>query len=180
AKRASLRMGVFEKAMSDFKSDFPQFAKKGWGVTVKSERWNGRHAMAGWLIIWITAYMKGHGMLPSGILEPSVWGPLAQLGGYEPIPRERAVVLIANVHLLLVSVAATIAPFSFQDKLLLDEGESDEAPAGLIPSFKLGLTKEAELWNGRLAMLGLIVIVFASVSSGTSILDLTNQMFGNA
>lgn len=34
-----------------------------------------------------------------------------------------------------------------------------EAPAGLIPPFKTGLTAEAELINGRLAMLGLIAIV---------------------
>lgn len=175
---APMRMSVFEKAMADFKSDFPQFAKKGWGVTAKAERWNGRHAMAGWLIIWATAYMKGHGMLPDGILDPAQWGSLTNLGGYTPISKERAVILIAHVHLLLVSVAATMAPFSFQDKLLLDDGEADEKPAGLIPAFKMGLCKEAELWNGRLAGLGIIVIVMASFATGESVLDLTNKMFG--
>jgi len=39
-------------------------------------------------------------------------------------------------------------------RLFLRPGEKDEEPAGLVPSLKFGLTKEAEIWNGRLAMLG--------------------------
>mmetsp|Transcript_6163 Transcript_6163/g.16430 ORF Transcript_6163/g.16430 Transcript_6163/m.16430 type:complete len:219 (-) Transcript_6163:392-1048(-) len=170
---------TFNKAMSDFKAEFPQFAKRGWGCTAKAERWNGRHAMFGMLAIWLTAYAKGHGMLPDGLVDISQWGNLAELGGYTPISKERAVILIAHVHVLLVSIAAAIAPFSFQDKLLLDEGEPDEQPAGLIPPFKLGLTREAETWNGRLAMLGIVCIVGGAVATQQSILDVTNKLFGN-
>jgi len=39
-------------------------------------------------------------------------------------------------------------------RLFLRPGEKDEEPAGLVPPLKFGLTKEAEIWNGRLAMLG--------------------------
>ena len=38
-----------------------------------------------------------------------------------------------------------------------DRGEPDEEPAGLVPAFDTGLTPAAELWNGRLAMLDLII-----------------------
>lgn len=33
---------VFTEAMADYKAEYPEFAKKGWGCTVKAERWNGR------------------------------------------------------------------------------------------------------------------------------------------
>eukprot|EP00184_Porphyridium_aerugineum_P001615 CAMPEP_0184692196 /NCGR_PEP_ID=MMETSP0313-20130426/776_1 /TAXON_ID=2792 /ORGANISM="Porphyridium aerugineum, Strain SAG 1380-2" /LENGTH=216 /DNA_ID=CAMNT_0027150009 /DNA_START=230 /DNA_END=880 /DNA_ORIENTATION=+ len=170
---------TFKKALTDFKTDFPQFAKKGWGCTAKAERWNGRHAMFGMLAIWLTAYAKGHGLLPAGDLDITQWGTLAELGGYTPISVERAVILIAHIHVLLVSVAATIAPFSFQDKLLLDDNEKDEEPMGLIPPMEVGLTKAAETFNGRLAMVGIMSIVFGSFATQTSILDFTNAMFGN-
>ena len=49
-------------------------------------------------------------------------------------------------------------PFQFQDTLAKQQGYTPEAPAGLIPPFKTGLTPEAELINGRLAMLGVIAI----------------------
>lgn len=142
--------------MEDFKRDFPGFAKRGWGATVKAETWNGRHAMFGMLVLWITAYVKAHGLIPDAdkLLDLSQWGTLADLGGSNPISNERAIILIAHVHVLIVSIAAAIAPFSFQDKLLLEPGEGDAEPAGLIPPIKFGLTKEAETWNGRLAMLG--------------------------
>mmetsp|Transcript_15406 Transcript_15406/g.33161 ORF Transcript_15406/g.33161 Transcript_15406/m.33161 type:complete len:220 (+) Transcript_15406:160-819(+) len=169
---------TFNKAIDDFKSDFPQFAKRGWGCTAKAERWNGRHAMFGMLAIWLTAYAKGHGMLPAGDIDVSEWGTLANLGGYTPISNERAVILIAHIHVLLVSVAAAIAPFSFQDKLLLEDGESDETPAGFIPAFSVGMTKDAETWNGRLAMVGIMSIVGGAVATNQSILDVTNKMFG--
>eukprot|EP00189_Rhodosorus_marinus_P010804 CAMPEP_0184744958 /NCGR_PEP_ID=MMETSP0315-20130426/7716_1 /TAXON_ID=101924 /ORGANISM="Rhodosorus marinus, Strain UTEX LB 2760" /LENGTH=179 /DNA_ID=CAMNT_0027216955 /DNA_START=174 /DNA_END=713 /DNA_ORIENTATION=+ len=173
--------GIFTKAMEDFKDDFPQFAKRGWGATVKAETWNGRHAMFGMLVLWITAYCQGHGLIPNPtlVLDPKQWGPLADLGGGAGgISNERAIVLIAHVHVLLVSIAATIAPFSFQDKLLLDEGEADLEPMGLIPDMKLGLTREAETWNGRLAMLGIIVLAGGAFGTSTSIVELTNKMFG--
>eukprot|EP00190_Bangiopsis_sp_CCMP1999_P006663 CAMPEP_0198723866 /NCGR_PEP_ID=MMETSP1475-20131203/1356_1 /TAXON_ID= ORGANISM="Unidentified sp., Strain CCMP1999" /NCGR_SAMPLE_ID=MMETSP1475 /ASSEMBLY_ACC=CAM_ASM_001111 /LENGTH=216 /DNA_ID=CAMNT_0044485181 /DNA_START=504 /DNA_END=1154 /DNA_ORIENTATION=+ len=172
-------LGVFKSAMEDFKKEFPLFAKRGWGATVKAEGWNGRHAMFGFLALWITAYMHGHGLIPGGQLDLSQWGRLADLGGNKPIPNERAIILIAHVHVLLVSVAAAIAPFSFQDRLLLEPGEKDPEPVGLIPPLKFGLTKEAELWNGRLAMLGIISLVGASFATGEPFLDLMNKMFGN-
>uniref|UniRef100_A0A7S1TI61 Uncharacterized protein n=1 Tax=Compsopogon caeruleus TaxID=31354 RepID=A0A7S1TI61_9RHOD len=181
--KSSLRMQtfpVFTEAMKTFADEFPQFAKLGWGCTVKAERWNGRHAMFGMLAIVLTAYAKGHGMIPEAdkLLDVSAWGTLAELGNYTPISNERAIILVAHIHVLLVSIAAAIAPFSFQDKLLLAPGEEDEAPAGLIPAFNLGLTKDAEIWNGRLAMLGICSIVGSAVASGSSILDVVNVMFG--
>lgn len=107
--------------------------------------------MFGLLVLVITAYCKGHGLIPNptDTLDTSVWGPLARLGDGVSITNERAIILIAHIHVLLVSVAAAIAPFSFQDKLLLQEGEEDEPPAGLIPPLTFGLTKDAELWNSR-------------------------------
>lgn len=171
---------VFTDAMKTFADEFPDFAKRGWGCTVKAERWNGRHAMFGMLAIVLTAYAKGHGMIPEGdkLLDLQAWGTLAALGNYAPITNERAIILIAHIHVLLVSVAAAIAPFSFQDKLLLSPGEQDETPAGLVPAFNVGLTKDAELWNGRLAMLGICSIVGCAAASGTSILDVVNIGLG--
>ncbi len=34
-----------------FQEQFPEFNSYGWGVSVKAERWNGRHAMFGWAFI---------------------------------------------------------------------------------------------------------------------------------
>mmetsp|Transcript_3327 Transcript_3327/g.7990 ORF Transcript_3327/g.7990 Transcript_3327/m.7990 type:complete len:220 (-) Transcript_3327:107-766(-) len=185
AARASITMAdkvlpVFTEAIANFKTEFPAFANRGWGCTVKAERWNGRHAMFGMLAIFLTAYAKGHGMIPDATtpLDLSSWGTLAALGNYTPITNERAIILIAHVHVLLVSVAAAIAPFSFQDKLLLEPGEADEAPAGLFPDFTPGLTKDAELWNGRVAMLGVMSLVGCSMASGKDILDCMNIGLG--
>lgn len=164
--------------MEDYKKDYASFAARGWGATVKAERWNGRHAMFGFLVLVITGYCKGHGLLPEGTLDISQWGILGSLGDTAMITNERAVILVAHIHVLLVSIAAALAPFSFQDKLLLAPGEEDEEPAGLFPPFKLGLTKSAELWNCRVAMLGLIALVGCSLSTGTSILDVLNIGLG--
>lgn len=146
-----------------------------------SQRWNGRHVMAGWVILVATGYIKGHGLIPNASvpLDLKQWGTLAALGNQQPITNERAIILIAHVHLLFVSVAAALAPFAFQDKLLLAPGEEDEKPAGLIPPLTFGLTKDAEMWNGRVAMLGLMVLVGASVATKTSILDTLNAGLGN-
>lgn len=108
--------------------------------------------MFGWLMIIGTAEARNHGLMPEGNLDQSQWGVLGSLGDGSPISMERAAIIVAHIHFLFVSVAATLAPFSFQDKLLLEEGEADEAPAGLFPAFKGGLTKSAEIWNGRVAM----------------------------
>jgi len=90
----------------------------------------------------------------------------------------RATILIAHVHALLVSVCAALCPLSFQDKLFLDEGEADEPAAGLIPQADLGITKSAELWNGRVAMLGLVVLVITSVATDTPVMSVINTGLG--
>lgn len=183
--RARFTMGnvvpAFVKAMEDYKKDFPQFAERGWGATVKAERWNGRHAMFGLMVFVITGYCKGHGLLPdpSVTLDVAQWGVLGSLGDGTGISMQRAIILVAHIHVLFVSVAAAIAPFSFQDKLLLEPGEADEAPAGLFPPFNGGLTKDAELWNSRVAMLGLICLVGQALATKTPILDVVNLWLGN-
>lgn len=171
---------IFTKAMEDFRQEYPLFAKFGWGASVKAERWNGRHAMFGLLALVITAYCKGHGLIPdpSTTLDLSQWGNLAALGDRAAITNERAIILIAHVHVLLVSIAAAIAPFSFQDKLFLQPGEKDEEPAGLFPPVSFGLTKDAELWNSRVAMLGVISIVGTAAATRTPVLDVINIGLG--
>jgi hypothetical protein len=169
---------AFVKAMDDYKIQYAPFAKRGWGATVKAERWNGRHVMFGWLMLVGTAYAKAHGMLPEGNLDISQWGVLGSMGDQTPITNERAAILVAHIHFLFVSVAAAIAPFSFQDKLLLDEDEADAKPAGLFPPFNLGLTEDAEIWNGRVAMVGLLTLIGVSVGTHTSILDTLNAGVG--
>ena len=74
--------GSFEKGMADFKADFPWLAKYGFGPTVKAERWNGRHAMFGWLMIIGTGWAKANGFFPdpSVALKYDQWGALAQIG----------------------------------------------------------------------------------------------------
>ena len=59
------------------------------------------------------------------------------------------------------------------DTLTLLDGEQDEEPYGLFPPLmgQGGLTPAAEMWNGRLAMLGLIALVSTSCISGLDILD---------
>jgi hypothetical protein len=175
------QLGIFKQAMNDFAKEYPSFVSRGLGVTTKAERWNGRHAMFGLLAIVITAYAKGHGWIPNAdqVLDMQQWGTLVMEGFNQKITNERAIILVAHVHVLLVSIAATIAPFSFQDRLFLRPGEKDEEPAGLVPPLKFGLTKEAEIWNGRLAMLGVTFIVATSIVTGQSILDVVNKGLGN-
>merc|ERR1719199_39415 len=82
---------VFDDGMSNFKSDYPWLAKYGFGPTVKAERWNGRHAMFGWLAIIGTGYAKGHGFFPNAAtsLKYEEWGALAQIGFGQYISSER-------------------------------------------------------------------------------------------
>lgn len=171
---------LFADAMNSFAQDFPEFYEAGWGPTVKAERWNGRHAMFGWAFILATGYAKAHGLIPNPevALNLKQWGTLAVLAGPQTISNERAVVLIANVHALFLSLMAAFAPLSFQDPLLIPKGKSDEKPAGLFPALNPGLTAEAELLNGRIAMLGLTLLVGYSVGTGTPVLEAVDYFVG--
>merc|ERR1712113_885907 len=118
-----------EAAMVKFNDEFPWLAKYGFGPSVKSERWNGRHAMFGWVCILATVYAEGHGFFPSATesLKYSDWGGLAQIGFNQYISNERAIIMIAHVHLLMISVMAAFGPeFPGADSLLLLDGEEDE------------------------------------------------------
>lgn len=137
---------MFTKAMADYKDEYGPFAKRGWGATSKAEVWNGRHAMFGWLMIIGTAEARNHGLMPDGNLDLAQWGVIGSLGDGTAISNERAAIIVAHIHFLFVSIAAALAPFSFQDKLLLEDGEADAAPAGLFPNFVPGLNRQAELW----------------------------------
>merc|ERR1711934_316153 len=88
--------------MGTFKADYPWLAKYGFGPTVKAERWNGRHAMFGWLAIIATGYAKGHGWFPNPdvSLKYEDWGALAQIGFGNYISNERAIIMIAHIHAL--------------------------------------------------------------------------------
>jgi len=179
-RSSALQMGVLDDAMTKFSKDFPLFSKAGWGPSTKAERWNGRHAMFGWVAILLTGYAKSHGLIPDAesALNLSDWGTLSIISGTATITNERAVILAAHIHALTVSLAATLAPLSFQDKLFLGKDEKDEPAAGLFVPLEPGLTKNAELLNGRIAMLGLIVTVAASFISGQSFLDTVDAGLG--
>lgn len=172
-------MSVFDDAVGDWAAQYPSFYAKGWGPTAKAERWNGRHAMFGWVALVATAYAKGHGLIPNAdqLLDMSEWGTLAYTYGGS-ITNERAVIIVGHLHLLLFSVCAAVAPLSFQDKLYLEDGEEHEASAGIIPKLVPGLTMEAELMNGRMAMLGLISLLTVSIAFQIPILDVINQGVG--
>merc|ERR1719231_151966 len=164
--------------MASAKEQFPWFAKDGFGPTVKSERWNGRHAMFGWAAIMATAVCKKYGVFP----DPAValtykdWGALTQMGFGEYISNERATIMIAHVHALGVSFAAAFGPQVLGDSLTLLDVEEDEEAYGLFPPFKgqTGLTPAAEMYNGRMAMMGLIAVVSASMASGKDILEVVD------
>jgi hypothetical protein len=98
------------------------------------------------------------------------------------ITNGRAIILIAHVHALFVSLAASLSPFGFQDALTLNmkAGERDEAAYGVIVPVigQAGLTSAAEMVNGRLAMLGLIALLASSLSTGSSILETVDVGLG--
>ena len=100
-------------ASDTFAKDFPIFNSYGWGVSAKAERWNGRHAMFGWVFIVATGYCQAHGLIPNPTqaLDFKEWGTLAIIsggkGGGLTITNERACILIANVHFLAPMSAAT-------------------------------------------------------------------------
>jgi len=171
----------YDAAMDKWKAENPWMAKYGFGPSVKAERWNGRHAMFGWLAIIATGYAKGHGFFPSGdtALTYANWGGLAQIGFGQYISNERAIIMIAHIHALAISAAAAFGPQVLGDSLTLLDGEADEEPYGFIPPIKqTGLTPAAEMMNGRMAMVGLIAVVATSVASGQDILDVVNTGVG--
>jgi hypothetical protein len=179
---------LYDDAIKDWETQFPQFSKWGWGPSVQAEKWNGRHAMFGWLFICATAYAKGHGWIPDPDmpLDLKEWGTLAIISGKTMITNERAIILIANVHFFAVSLLATICPLPFTDPLLLDpaspqyerSAERNKNPYGYLPAFKFGLTDEAEIINGRLAMLGIAALVFATALEQKPMLDIVNEWVG--
>lgn len=177
--KSELQMSVFDKAVQDWAKNYPVPYKLGWGPTTKAERWNGRHAMFGWVALLATGYAKSHGLIPNpdSLLDLKEWGTLAYTYG-GAITNERAVILIGHVHLLFFSVFAAVAPISVQDKLYLEEDEKHEPAAGLIPALVPGLTRQAELLNGRLAMLGLVVTIMISAVYQMPVLDVINKGLG--
>lgn len=185
---------VFDDAVADFDADYPQFSKWGWGPSVQAEIWNGRHAMFGWVVMCACAYSKAHGLIPDAdqALNLKKWGTLATIadysnGGKSTLTNERAIILIANVHAFMVGIFATIAPLPFSDTLLLDEDhpmyewqmERNSKLGGVMPPLnKMGVTPEAELYNGRMAMMGLITCVAYSGIKGQSMIDTINEWLG--
>merc|ERR1719223_2258801 len=73
----------------------------------------------------------------------------------------------------------TLCPNEFSDPLLLDPNapgydramERNSKPYGILPAFEWGLTPEAEIYNGRMAMMGIITVVTYSFITNTPILD---------
>mmetsp|Transcript_22133 Transcript_22133/g.31123 ORF Transcript_22133/g.31123 Transcript_22133/m.31123 type:complete len:225 (+) Transcript_22133:66-740(+) len=185
--RSETNLNVFNDAMAEWEAEYPQFAKWGWGPSVHAEKWNGRHAMFGWVLICATAYAKGHNLIPDADvpLDLKEWGTLATISGKNTITHERAIILIANVHAFMVGLAATICPAPFSDPLLLDPNQGaayeravNTKPYGVIPEMKTGLTEEAEIMNGRMAMMGLITVISTSFLTGKPILDVVNEWVG--
>ena len=181
-------MEVYDEAQKKWAGQFGPLAKYGWGPSVHAEKWNGRHAMFGWFFICCTAYAKGHGLLPDGMLDFKEWGTLATITAKATIPAERALILMANVHFFGVSLMATICPLPFGDPLLIDPNhpsyekmmDRESKPFGFLPASKFGLTEEAEIVNGRLAMVGLISLVTASAIFDKPMLDIVNDWVGGA
>jgi hypothetical protein len=181
---------IYEEAQKQWAEDFPPLAKWGWGPSVQAEKWNGRHAMFGWFFICATAYCKGHGLIPDAdmLLDLKQWGTLATISGKDTISNERAIILIANAHFFALSLLATISPPPFGDSLLLDPNhpeydrmvERNSQGFGYMPALKFGLTEEAEIVNGRLAMVGLIGLVTATAIFDKPMLDIVNEWVGGA
>mmetsp|Transcript_117998 Transcript_117998/g.208612 ORF Transcript_117998/g.208612 Transcript_117998/m.208612 type:complete len:265 (+) Transcript_117998:77-871(+) len=161
--------------------EIPPFAVKDF-LTVKAERWNGRHAMFGWFAIAVTAYIKTHGGFPEGdkLLTYAEWGSLTQTGFGGSVTNERAIILIAHVHLLLVSIASALSPPGMiTDPIWTWQDEEPEEPYGLFPPFpSVGLTPAVEMWNGRMAMVGISAAVICSYITGKDIFEVIDVCTG--
>jgi hypothetical protein len=110
-------------------------------------------------------------------LDVSEWGTLAYVYGGS-ISNERAAILIGHFHLLMMSLCAAVAPLSFQDKLYIAPDETPEPASGMMPQLRPGLSLEAEMLNGRLAMLGLTVLVLYSAMNNMPILQVLDGALG--
>ena len=97
ARSAPMSMSVFDKAVKDWAAEYPAIYNVGWGPTTKAERWNGRHAMFGWIALIVTGYCKGHGLIPNPdtALDLKEWGTLAYLYGGS-ISNERAIIIVGE------------------------------------------------------------------------------------
>lgn len=186
--RGSVDPAVYEDAIADWENQFPAFAKWGWGPSVQAEKWNGRHAMFGWFFICATAYCKGHGLIPNAdmALDFKEWGTLATISGKNTITNERAIILMANAHCFGVSLMATMCPLPFSDPLFADPNNPNfekvqaQEGYGFLPAMRTGLTEEAEIVNGRLAMVGLTTLIMYTAISGQSMIDCVNEWVGGA
>ena len=69
---------------------------------------------------------------------------------------------------------------TFNCVLSLVQSQADEEPYGLFPPLKgqTGLTPAAEMYNGRMAMMGLIAVIMASLASGKDILEVVDIGLG--
>ena len=99
SKTNQLKMSIFDDAVKEFSDSYPQAYKRGWGPTTKAERWNGRHAMFGWVALIATGYAKSHNLIPEPekLLDMKEWGTLAYIYGGS-ITNERAVILVGHLH----------------------------------------------------------------------------------
>ena len=97
ARSSAVSMSVFDKAVKDWATEYPAAYNVGWGPTTKAERWNGRHAMFGWVALLVTGYCKGHGLIPNPdtLLDLKEWGTLAYLYGGS-ISNERAIIIVGK------------------------------------------------------------------------------------
>ena len=84
-----------------WKKEYPSIYASGWGPTTKAERWNGRHAMFGWIALLFTGYAKTHGLIPNPdtLLDTKEWGTLAYLYGGS-ITNERAIIIVGASDLI--------------------------------------------------------------------------------
>ena len=87
-----------------------------------------------------------------------------------------------------MSLLSTISPLPFTDPLLLDPSSPsydravarNSEPFGYLPALKLGLTEEAEMVNGRLAMLGIFALIITTALEQKPMLDIVNEWVGGA